>query len=84
MTGPSATSLAAIDIALRNISIFAERIASRPNYRPPEGETLILRTPACEHECTSCFMSCAIAPARLQWWEQELARLCGSATVGRC
>lgn len=72
------------DAAMRNISMFAGRIASRPHYRPDRSGALILNEAACEHNCAACYLACAIAPDRLAWWERELARVCGSPAMGRC
>ena len=69
--------------AMHNIAVFAEPIANRPNDSPEREESLMLRKPACEWECATCYMGCAIAPARLAWWEGELAKGCGSAKIGR-
>lgn len=84
MSAPPKIDFRFVDMAMNNIALFAERVASRPNYTPQQSDTLILRNPACEHGCITCYMACAIAPSRLAWWEGELARLCGSSTSGRC
>jgi hypothetical protein len=69
--------------AMTMIERFSNVIASRPNYKPDRPETLSLRNPACEHHCDKCYMGCAIAPARLAWWEGELAKACGASAIGR-
>lgn len=48
-------------------------IQQRPNYQPMRPTALALDHPACSHGCSTCFMTCAIAPERLAWWENELA-----------
>lgn len=55
-------------------------VARRPAAAPDEQQ---LANPACKHGCNACYMSCAISPARLKWWEEELARLTGASTIGR-
>lgn len=49
-------------------------VAVRPGYQPPTSKPLVLKQPACEHQCPTCYMACAIAPERVAWWETELAR----------
>lgn len=49
------------------------RLQQRPNYQPDRPKALVLRSPACSHGCTTCYMTCAIAPERLAWWRNELA-----------
>jgi hypothetical protein len=46
---------------------------SRPHYQPTRPTALVLDHPACEHMCRNCYMSCAIAPERIDWWQKELA-----------
>ena len=68
--------------AMAMIERFSARIAARPYI--PDGETaIILNTPQCVHNCDRCFLECAVAPARLKWWQGELARACGSSAMGR-
>jgi hypothetical protein len=70
--------------AMSMIERFSERIASRPPLAASKREhCVVLRTPQCGHDCNPCVLECAIAPDRLVWWERELARACGSSTMGR-
>ncbi|MYL97232.1 hypothetical protein GR702_05530 [Novosphingobium sp. FGD1] len=68
--------------AMAMVDMFSRRIAARP-YPAPENRTLTLRSPQCSYGCERCFMECAIAPARLAWWEEQLAHSCGSPSIGR-
>ena len=47
-------------------------VENRPNYQPNSPTALVLHHPACEHQCSTCYMACAIAPDRLAWWKNEL------------
>lgn len=38
-------------------------------------KNLVLDRPACERNCPTCYMECAIAPERLAWWQKELVEL---------
>lgn len=71
--------------AMENIERYSAIIASRPHYQPKwAGEdTDLLRHAACERQCDKCYMACAIAPERLKWWENQLAKACGSSQIGR-
>lgn len=62
-----------------NIERYAKIVASRPNYEPKSKSERPLRIPACSQGCAKCFMECAIAPSRLEWWENELAKTEGRA-----
>jgi len=68
--------------AMAMIEKWSARIANRPHERAKDGG-IILNAAQCEWECAKCYMECAIAPGRLEWWEQELARSCGSSAMGR-
>ena len=68
--------------AMAMIEKWSGRIAHRPYERAKDGG-IILNVAQCEHECAKCYMECAIAPERLEWWEGELARSLGSSAMGR-
>jgi len=68
--------------AMSMIEQFAGRIAARPHFNPERRDTA-LSAPQCEHQCARCYMECAVAPARLAWWENELAKACGTRAIGR-
>ncbi|MYL97927.1 hypothetical protein GR702_09100 [Novosphingobium sp. FGD1] len=80
----TASQAAGIDAlhAMAMVDKFSRRIAARP-YPAPAGRDTTLREAQCQHGCDPCFMECAVAPARLAWWEAQLARSCGSASIGR-
>lgn len=69
-----------IMLVMRMIEQHSAAIGRRP-HADQSGDRLA--NPACEHGCNACYMSCAIAPARLKWWEGELACLTGASTIGR-
>lgn len=69
--------------AMTNIERYSAIVASRPNYQPERDEQLTLNRPACEWQCAKCYMTCAIAPNRVEWWQNELAKSCGSSSIGR-
>lgn len=69
--------------AMTNIKRFSAIVASRPNFKPERSTACVLSVPQCEHECGKCYLSCAVAPALIKRWEDELAQSCGSAQMGR-
>jgi hypothetical protein len=68
-------------IAIQALERLYTKLAQRPN---PERSALVLRSPQCEHGCDVCYLTCAVIPERIAWWEAELAKSCGTAAVGRC
>lgn len=71
--------------AMENIERNSAIIASRPNYQPTwdADKVDLLKRPACEHQCERCYIRCAIAPDQLAWFQDELAKACGSSQIGR-
>lgn len=67
-------------LALQALERLHGILASRPN---PQYRDVRLERSACEHECDHCYMECAVAPKRIEWWEGELAKACGTTAVGR-
>lgn len=81
-----ANSLATIttmwSAAMTNIERYSAIVASRPNYQPKHEDEIALGRAACEWQCAKCYMTCAIAPDRVEWWQNELAKTCGSSAIG--
>lgn len=54
-------------------------LRARRDAIDPLAERELLSAPACERGCSICPRACAVTGIMLRWWEQELARLTGSA-----
>lgn len=66
-----------VRMCLEAIEGFESKLADRPAYAASLEGSIRLREPACELKCRNCYMQCAIAPERLEWWEKELASFGG-------
>lgn len=62
------------EACLHAIDMYEKIIEARP---PKEAKGDGLRIPACSFGCKHCSMQCAIAEARIEWWEGELKRIGG-------